>query len=167
MPKTHKITEEDANIIREARKIIKDKKVDKRLYAVQLRGEGKNNQEISEKLDTSKGVISEWVCMYVKNGLEGLLPKKRTGHHRNMTFEEEEELLKPFIEKSEKGQIVNVKDIKKAYEEKVGIRKGKGQIYRVLKRHGWRKVMPRSRHEKKASEEAINASKKLTQLSRS
>ncbi|MDE7249890.1 MAG: winged helix-turn-helix domain-containing protein, partial [Lachnospiraceae bacterium] len=33
-------------------------------------------------------------------------------------------------------------------------------IYCVLKRHGWRKVMPRSRHPKKASEEVIETSKK-------
>ncbi len=31
----------------------------------------------------------------------------------------------------------------------------------VLKRKGWRKVMPRSKHPKKASPEAIEASKKL------
>lgn len=43
--------------------------------------------------------------------------------------------------------------------DKVGHSIGNGQIYRALKRHNWRKVMPRSRHPKKASEEAINASK--------
>ncbi|MBR4040361.1 MAG: winged helix-turn-helix domain-containing protein [Clostridia bacterium] len=37
------------------------------------------------------------------------------------------------------------------------------QIYYVLHRHGWRKIMPRSRHPKKASEEAIEASKNLKQ----
>ena len=33
----------------------------------------------------------------------------------------------------------------------------------LLKRHGWRKVMPRSRHTKAASEEAREASKKIRQ----
>ncbi|MCI8758540.1 MAG: winged helix-turn-helix domain-containing protein [Oscillospiraceae bacterium] len=40
------------------------------------------------------------------------------------------------------------------------------QIYCVLHRHGWRKVMPRSKHPKKASEDEIAASKKLTLPSR-
>ena len=31
----------------------------------------------------------------------------------------------------------------------------------VLERHGWRKVMPRSKHPQKASDEAIEASKKI------
>ncbi|WP_414153386.1 winged helix-turn-helix domain-containing protein [Peptoniphilus sp.] len=35
-------------------------------------------------------------------------------------------------------------------------------MYRVLKRHGFRKIMPRSKHPKKASKEVIETSKKLT-----
>ena len=54
--------------------------------------------------------------------------------------------------------------MKAAYIEKVGHSIGGSQIYRMLKRHGWRKVMPRSKHPKKANEEAIEASKKLKLL---
>jgi hypothetical protein len=36
-------------------------------------------------------------------------------------------------------------------------------IYYLLHRHKWRKVMPRSRHEKKAGEEALEAYKKITE----
>lgn len=52
-----------------------------------------------------------------------------------------------------------------AYEERVGHSIGSSQIYRVLERHGWRKVMPRSKHPKKASEEVIAISKKLKKKS--
>jgi len=38
---------------------------------------------------------------------------------------------------------------------------GCAQVYRVLHRHGWRKVMPRSKYPKKASEEVIETSKKI------
>ena len=44
-----------------------------------------------------------------------------------------------------------------------GETKSVGHIYAVLHRNGWRKTMPRSRHPKKASDEAIEASKKLKQ----
>lgn len=80
-----------------------------------------------------------------------------------MSFEEEEAFLKQFEEKAEKGQIITAKEIEKAYIEKVGHSIGSGQIYYLLKRHGFRKIMPRSKHPKKATEEAIEASKKLTQ----
>ena len=36
-------------------------------------------------------------------------------------------------------------------------------IYFLLQRHKWRKVMPQSRHEKKASDEAIEAYEKITE----
>jgi len=56
-----------------------------------------------------------------------------------------------------------VNEIKEAYEKVIGHRTSTSQIYCVLHRHGWRKKMPRSKHPKKASDEAINASKKLKQ----
>ena len=78
-----------------------------------------------------------------------------------MSMEEEAELLAPFKAEAEAGRVVEVSRIKAAYIEKVGHSIGSGQIYYVLKRQGWRKVMPRSQHPNKASEEAIDASKKL------
>ncbi len=164
MPMTYKISKEEAAKIKEIRKTITDKRVDKRLHAVQLRGEGFKNEEIANKLETSAKVVSRWVCAYIKGGAEALYQKKRIGTHRNLSYEEEAELLKEFLKKAENGQIVEVSEIEKAYIEKVGHSIGNSQIYRVLKRHGWRKVMPRSKHPKKADKEAIEASKKLTLL---
>lgn len=161
MPKTYEISKEKAAEIKEIRKTIKDKKVDRRLYAVQLRGEGKTNKVIAEKLDTSAKMVSQWVSAYINNGIEALLPKKRVGNHRNLSIEEEKKLLSAFSEQAKSGQIINVNELKAAYIEKVGHSIGGSQIYRVLHRHNWRKIMPRSKHPKKADEEAIEASKKL------
>ncbi|EJU20974.1 homeodomain-like domain protein, partial [Peptoanaerobacter stomatis] len=102
----HKISIEEAKKISEIRNTIKDKKEDKRLHAIQLRGQGKSNKEIAEKLDTSIKVVNNWICKYVKEGIEGLLSKGQKGNHRNLTFEQEEEMLKKFEEKGKKGQII-------------------------------------------------------------
>lgn len=158
----HKISIEEAKKISEMRNTIKDKKEDKRLHAIELRGQGKSNKEIAEKLDTSIKVVNNWICKYVKEGIEGLLSKGQKGNHRNLTFKQEEEMLKKFEEKGKKGQIITVKEIEDEYVKLVGHSIGTAQIYYVLKRHGWRKVMPRSKHPKKANQEVIEASKKLT-----
>ena len=79
-----------------------------------------------------------------------------------MSYEEEAALLKAFEEKAEAGQMIEISEIKAAYQKAVGHSVGASQIYYVLHRHKWRKVMPRSRHPKKASEEVIETSKKLT-----
>ena len=78
-----------------------------------------------------------------------------------MSAAEEAALLEPFQAEAEKVQIAEVSKIKARYEEAVGRSIGGSQIYYVPERNGWRKVMPRSKHPKKASEEVIAASKKL------
>ena len=164
MPKTYKISAENAAEIKEVRKTITNKKVDRRLYAVQLRGEGLTNDEIAQKLDTSDKMVSQWVSAYINNGgITALLPKERSGMHRNLSIEEEKAFLSTYTKQAEAGQIIDLNELKAAYIEKVGHSIGGSQIYRMLERHGWRKVMPRSKHPQKASNEAIEASKKLKQ----
>ncbi|MBQ1392534.1 MAG: winged helix-turn-helix domain-containing protein [Lachnospiraceae bacterium] len=162
MRKIYTVSIEEANEIAKIRKTVKEKNTDKRLYAVELRGRGKKNQEIAEKLDTSTKVVSHWVSVFKNQGIEGLLGKKKGGHNWNISYEEEEKILEKFEEKAKKGHIVEISEIRKAYEEKVGRKTAPTQIYAVLHRHNWTKKMPRSKHPKKASEEAIEASKKLT-----
>ena len=122
------------------------------------------NDEIAQKLDTSDKMVSQWVSAYINNGgIAALLPKKRIGMYRNLSIEEEKEFLSAYTKQAEAGQIIDLNELKAAYIEKVGHSIGGSQIYRMLERHGWRKVMPRSKHPQKASNEAIEASKKLNQ----
>jgi transposase len=162
MPISFKISKTQTEEIATMRKAITDKRVDKRLWAVQLRGEGMRNPKIAEKLDTSAKVVSRWVSAYCKGGTEALMGGKYGGNRRNMSLEEETQFLTKFETRAKNGQLVETSEIKQAYENLVDHSIGKGQIYRVLKRHGWRKVMPRSKHPSKASDEAVEASKKLT-----
>jgi transposase len=105
------------------------------------------------------------VTRYFAEGLESIIGKTRPGNNRNMTLEAETLFVNGFIDKAKKGELTTVKDIKKAYEAIVGHEIGKGHIYTILKRHGWRKIKPRPVHPKKASPEDIEASKKLTLVS--
>ena len=77
-----------------------------------------------------------------------------------MSVEKEAEILAPFKERAEKGEIIEVSEIEAAYQSEVDRPIGNSQIYFVLRRHGWRKVVPRSKHPKKGSEEVIETSKK-------
>ena len=160
MPKKYIISESNVEEIERMRKLSHDKQVEKRLKAVKLRGEGNDNEVIAEQLETSSDMVSRWVSAYAKGGIEALLPKPRPGRPTQISREEESQLLAEFEARAEAGQVVEVSDIKAAYQEKVGHRIGTGQIYLVLKRHNWRKVKPRSRHPKKASPEVIETSKK-------
>ena len=162
----YRYSEEDREEIVAARKRNKDKRAEKRLYALELRAEGKSAAEVSAATGFHSAYISQLTAKYRNDGIEAIAGNHYGGNRRNMSVEKEAELLEPFQAEAEKGQIVEVSQIKAKYEEAVGHRTGGSQIYYVLARHGWRKVMPRSKHPKKASEEEIESSKKLKKKSR-
>lgn len=157
----YRYTDEDRAIIAAARKLNKDKRAEKRLHALELRAAGKNAEEVATATGFCPAYISQLSAKYQKGGIEAIAGNHYGGNRRNMKPEEEAALLEPFHEKATQGQIVEVSEIKASYEQAVGHSVGGSQIYYVLRRHNWRKVMPRSRHPKKASDKAIEASKKL------
>jgi transposase len=167
MPKVYRFSEEQKTEIEAARKKNKNKNVDKRLEVLQLRAENVHRKTVCEKTGFSKSYVTELTSLYHNLGLEAIVGNHYKGNNRNMSLEEEKELLKQFDDAAEQGQIIAVEDIQRAYEEKLGrsIESSHGHIYQVLKRHGFRKVMPRSKHPNKASPEVIETSKKLTMKS--
>ena len=128
-----------------------------------MSAQGVARAEISHITGYHIDYIPKLISQYRDGGIEAIIGNHYHGNHRNITVEEEMEILRPFQEKASLGQLVEVKEIKAAYERAVGHKISSGQIYYVLKRHNWRKVMPRSKHPKKASDEEIAASKKLRQ----
>ena len=157
----YKFSAEQYAEIRAAQKKNRDKQIERRLRVLVMRSEGKRLREIAEATGYGHALITNLIRKYFEEGLSAVSEKHYGGNHRNMSVEEEADFLEPYQQRAEKGQILKVGEIEAAYEEKVGHSIGSSQIYRVLQRHGWRKVMPRSRHPKKASEEEIASSKKL------
>lgn len=166
MKAKYTITQENKREIEAARKKNKNKNVEKRLMALSLRADGKTHREIAEMTGFNVRYVGDLVENYCKNGLEAITGNHYKGNRRNMSYKEEEEFLEQYQKQAADGQIIDTGVIRKAYEEKVGHSIGGSQIYYVLRRHGWRKVMPRSKHPNKASEEVIETSKKLTNISK-
>ena len=161
MASNYKFSKEEMAAIKAARRETKDKRADARLKALELRAEGMELSEVSQATGFHAAYVSQLVAKYRDHGLEAISGNHYGGNHRNMSFEEEAAILAPFKARAEKGELVEISEIETAYQQAVGHSIGTSQIYYVLHRHGWRKVMPRSRHPKKASEEVIETSKKL------
>lgn len=162
MPKTYQFTEEQIAELTAAKKKNKNKTINRRIEALLLRAAKVKRMLVAEKTGFCKQYISDLTANYHQKGLSTIIDNHYGGNRRNMSLEEEKAFLEPFIGQSEKGQLIEVSAIKAAYEEKVGHTIGGSQIYYLLARHGFRKVMPRSQHPNKASKEVIEASKKLT-----
>mgnify|MGYP000958749136 FL=1 len=163
MAKSYEISQSQLLEIEAARKKNRNKNVERRLCVLVMRAEGKSLEEISEKTGYHISTASKLIARYMRDGISAIAENHYKGNRRNMSFEEEAAILAPFIERAERGEMVDIKEIAAAYQKAVPHKVSDTQIYYVLHRHGWRKIMPRSRHPKKASEEAIEASKKLKQ----
>jgi transposase len=158
----HIVTDEEYEATKEVAKRNKNKRVEKRLQVILLRHEGKKDKEIGEKLGYSRKRISQLCAEFKRVGLSEYARHKYGGNRRAVPKAEEAKILNEFREKAEAGTVVTVQDIKGAFDKRRNKDTDRGYIYMLLRRHGWRMVMPRGKHPKKASDEAIEASKKLT-----
>jgi transposase len=98
--------------------------------------------------------IHNLVAAYNREGEKAVEAKGKGQRQKaNLTIEEEKEFLKPFFEKAEKGLITTAGEIKKSLEIALGHSVHKTTVYRLLDRHGWRKIAPRPAHPKTNKEE--------------
>ena len=69
-----------------------------------------------------------------------------------LTPEEETAFLKPWVESAATGNLVVVSPIRAALAQRLGQPVKPSVVYRLLARHGWRKVAPDTRHPKSKPE---------------
>jgi transposase len=87
---------------------------------------------------------------YLRDGEASLIGEKR-GRVRSaahLTMEEEQALLRPIRKKAVQGHVTTARDIHAAHSKKVGKLLDETVTYRLLKRHGWRKIVPLPHHPK-------------------
>ena len=99
----YQYSEEDRELIAAARKKNKDKRAEKRLYALELRAEGKSAEEVPAATGFHRAYITQLTAKYRAGGIEAISGNHYGGNRRNMSVEEEKVLLEPFREKAEKG----------------------------------------------------------------
>lgn len=132
-----------------------------RLLCIKLRVvQGLTVEQISTITEYSLSTVSHLISLYNRTGIAEILVKKCGGNHRNMTPKEEKEFLEPFRKQALAGEILEVSEIITAYSKILNKQVSKSTVYDLLHRNCWRKLMPRSKHPNKASDEEIEAYKK-------
>jgi len=87
---------------------------------------------------------------YDHGGIKALKPKPNGGRkHENMRLAEEKVLLARFAKAAGVGEMLNIHDLKAAYEKAIGHPTSDSTVYNLLHRHGWRKLIPRPFHPKR------------------
>jgi transposase len=120
----------------------------KRVQAVWLRAVlDLSADQIALATGLSVASIRCYHSRYLKFGKVALVGKQRGGRrHQNLSLEDERALLERFVATAERGGVLEVSRIHAAYEQLLGRVVPNSTIYRLLARHGWRKIAPRPQH---------------------
>lgn len=104
--------------------------------------------EIGKITQYSESSVNRIHKEFRKNGMKSIKDNRGGRYHENLTMEQESELLSRFEETSTEGQVSEISRIKSEYEKLAGKKVNKTVIYRMLHRHGFRKIVPYQRHKK-------------------
>jgi len=117
-------------------------------------------EEIAKHCGVETPTVQKLISRYNRFGIVAVETKGKGGRRREyLTFEEEQQFLEPFVTRAQAGEIATTGEIQRAFETRVGHEVDDSTIYRLLHRHGWRKMVPRPRHPK-AQEEVQETFKK-------
>jgi len=120
-----------------------------RIQMVLLRESGMTQPAIAAAMGVSLSTVNRAHMAYDQGGINALKPKPNGGRkHENMTLAEEKALL-GFAKAAGAGEMLNIHDLKAAYEKAIGHATSDSTVYNLLHRHGWRKLMPRPFHPKR------------------
>ena len=124
-----------------------DPKRRERIRMVLLRESGMTQPAIQQAMDRGLTAVNRAHMSYDGGGLKGFQSKRCGGRERDyMTLAEEKALLAGFAKAAGAGEMLNIHDIKAAYEKAIGHETSNSTVYNLLDRHDWRKLMPRPFH---------------------
>jgi transposase len=104
-----------------------------RIQMVLLRESGMTQPLIAAAMGVSLSTVNRAHMAYDHSGIKALKPKPSGGRQReNMTLEEEKALLARFAKAAGAGEMLNIHDLKAAYEKAIGHETSKSTIYNLL-----------------------------------
>src|SRR5437868_13719593 len=111
-------------------------------------------KDIAKHTGVSVSTVHKLISTYNRQGVSAVETKGKGGRYNAyLTIEEERELLTPFFERAERGELTTIAQIKQAFEKRVGHEVDETTIHRILKRQKWRKLVPRPFHPQADKEE--------------
>ena len=134
----------------QALKEAKTKAAFQRVQCVWLRAAlGLSAEQVATAIGWVPTSVRRLQARYLREGGAALIGLKRGGRlHQNLSEADERRVLRGFLDQAAQGGMLEVSRIKTAYEAAVGHRVPKSTVYRLLARHGWRKIAPRRQHPK-------------------
>jgi transposase len=142
----HLTTEELRDWVHDA----SDRNSYQRRLAIWLTHEGKfHAHKIADLLQVAEPSVWKWVGEYNRQGPEGLERTGRGGRRwAFLGWTEERAMLEELHVRAASGDVLTAKQMLDHIRERTGRDVSLGYVYKVLRRHGWRKIAPRPHHVK-------------------
>jgi transposase len=119
--------------------------------------------EIALHTGVSATTVHRVIATYNGRGPAAIEQSEKGGrHHEYLSLQEEQAFLQPFFSRAQRGEIATVEEIQQAWEAQVKHEVHISSVYRLLHRHGWRKLTARPRHPKANAEEQEAFQKKTS-----
>lgn len=107
-------------------------------------------EQTAALLGVSRASVPRLQARFRQSMQTGKPPSRNWGGRRRelMTFDEEKKFLEPWEQQAKSGGILVVSVIRAALAQRLGRPVKASVVYRLLERHGWRKVAPDTHHPK-------------------
>ena len=115
---------------------------------------GATLDQTAAALGVGRATVARLQATFRRDPLPAAKPSRNWGGRRQslLTPEEEREFLQPWLEPARAGTMVVVSPIRAALAQRLQQPVKPSVVYRLLARHGWRKVAPDTRHPKSRPE---------------
>lgn len=118
-----------------------------RVMCVRLLALGWEAQDVAEAVGLSRSSVYRRKAEYLSEGKRTLSTDGWGGRRRGvLSSEEEAQFVAHFEGAAREGQLVTAVEMLGELERRCGESPNPSTLYRILARHGWRKVTPRPRH---------------------
>lgn len=121
----------------------------RRIQAVLMRAlDDSPPQRIAEVVGLSVATVRSLHSRFLREGITCLSDRPGRGGSRRRHLDDAAEaaVLVGFVKRAKAGGVLDVAEIRAAIEAEIGHPVAKSTIYRLMARHGWRKIAPRPRH---------------------
>jgi transposase len=118
-----------------------------RITCIRLLALGWEAQDVAEAVGITRSSVYRRKAEFLKDG-ESTLHTDRWGGRRGgvLTEAQEAEFVAHFEAAARQGQMVSAAAMAGELARRAGRPASPATLYRILARHGWRKVVPRPRH---------------------
>ncbi len=107
-------------------------------------------KETAVLLGVGRATVPRLQARFRQRATRGKVSLRNWGGRRRalLTMAEEAAFLAPWVEQAKDGRMLVVSSLRAAFAQKIGRPVAATVVYRMLQRHGWRKVAPDTRHPK-------------------